>query len=69
MPTITINGMSCGHCTAAVTKTLAAIEGLTDITVDLEKKEASYKETKPVAVQTIKDAIAKIGFEVVGDLR
>lgn len=65
MPTIKINGMSCGHCSAAVTKALVAIDGLTDISVDLDKKEASYSETKPVSINTIKDAITKIGFEVV----
>lgn len=65
MPTIHINGMSCGHCTSAVTKALSSIDGLTDITVDLEKKEASYTEKTPVAIGTIKDAISKIGFEVV----
>jgi len=65
MPTITISGMSCGHCTAAVAKALQAIEGVTEVTVDLEKKEARYTESKPVALETIKAAIAKIGFEVV----
>lgn len=65
MPTIKITGMSCGHCTAAVTKALSAIDGLTEIKVDLERKEASYTETKPVNLETIKSAITKIGFEVV----
>ena len=65
MATITITGMSCGHCTAAVTKALSAIDGVTDVTVDLEKKEASYTEIKPVSIETIKAEITKIGFEVV----
>ena len=65
MPTIKISGMSCGHCTAAVAKALGAIDGLTDVSVDLEKKEASYTESKPVSLEVIKEAIAKIGFEVV----
>ena len=65
MPTIKISGMRCGHCTAAVTKALGAIDGLTDISVDLEKNEASYAENKEVSLETIKEAIAKIGFEVI----
>ncbi|MBA3015515.1 MAG: cation transporter [Proteobacteria bacterium] len=65
MPIIKINGMSCGHCSASVTKALNDIDGLTDISVNLEKKEARYTETKPVALDTIKEAITKIGFEVV----
>lgn len=63
MATIKISGMSCGHCVSAVTKTLAAIDGIEDVKVDLEKKEATYTETTPVDLETIKTAISKIGFE------
>jgi copper chaperone CopZ len=65
MPTIKITGMSCGHCTAAVTKALAAIDGISEVAVDLENKEASYTESKAVSQETIQAAITKIGFEVV----
>ena len=65
MPTIKISGMRCGHCTAAVAKALGAIDGLTDISVDLEKNEASYAANKEVSLEAIKEAIAKIGFEVI----
>ncbi len=65
MPTIKISGMSCGHCTGSVTKTLSEIDGLSDVTVDLENQSATYSETKPVSEDLIKEAIKKIGFEVV----
>jgi len=65
MPTVKISGMSCGHCTAAVTKALSAIEGVSEVSVDLEKGEARYSETAAVSLDTIKNVIAKIGFEVV----
>lgn len=65
MPTIKISGMRCQHCTASVAKALSEINGLTDITVDLEKNEASYAEDTPVRLETIVEAITKIGFEVV----
>jgi len=63
MPTITVKGMSCQHCVASVTKALEAIDGVTDVKVDLAGKTATYKETKPVHPQTVKNAIAAIGFE------
>ena len=65
MPTIKISGMSCGHCVASVTKALSEIDGITDVRVSLEKGEATYNETKPVAEEIIKEAISKIGFTVV----
>jgi len=66
MPTIKIEGMRCGHCSGAVTKALSEIDGITDVQVDLDKKEATYTETAPVDLETVKAAIKKIGFEVVG---
>ena len=57
--------MSCQHCVMAVTKALKEIAGLQDITVDLEKGEASFNETSPVDKTVIKDRIKKAGYEVV----
>jgi copper chaperone len=65
MTTITVKGMSCQHCVASVTKALSEIAGISDVQVNLEKGEATFKEQSPVDEQIIKDAIARIGFEVV----
>ena len=65
MPTIKIKGMSCQHCVASVTKALSEIEGVNDVQVNLEKGAAVFNDQSPVGEQTIKDAITKIGFEVV----
>lgn len=66
MASIKINGMSCGHCVASVTKALSEIDGITDVQVDLQKGEATYTSEKEIALKTIKDAISKIGFEAAG---
>ena len=68
MPTIKVKGMSCQHCVASVTKALSEIEGIADVQVNLEKGEATFTESNPVPDQSIKDAISKIGFEVVSGL-
>ena len=65
MTTIKVKGLSCQHCVGSVTKALSEIEGIADVQVSLEKGEATFNENSPVAEQTIKDAITKIGFEVV----
>lgn len=65
MTTITVKGMSCQHCVASVTKALSEIAGISDVQVSLEKGEATFEEQSPVDEQIIKDAIARIGFEVV----
>lgn len=62
MPTIKISGMSCGHCVSSVTKALNEIDGIKNVEVSLEKKEARYEEEKPVDRDLIKKAVAAIGF-------
>jgi copper chaperone len=57
--------MSCQHCVASVTKALSELEGVNDVNVNLEAGEATYSEENPVSDDIIKDAIARIGFEVV----
>lgn len=66
MKTIKISGMRCEHCTASVTKALSEIDGISEVQIDLEKGEASYEEDSPLAPEIIKNAISKIGFEVIG---
>jgi len=65
MKTVKIKGMSCKHCVAAVTKALNEIEGVSDVSVNLEKGEVSFVESAPVDEFTIKEAVKRAGYEVV----
>jgi copper chaperone len=65
MTIIKVKGMSCQHCVASVTKALSEIAGITDVQVSLDKGEATFNEQNPISEDTLKDAITKIGFEVV----
>ncbi len=63
MARIGIKGMSCGHCVAAVTKALEEIEGIRNVSVDLERAEATFDEDRPVSHETIRERIEKAGYE------
>ena len=63
MTTVKIKGMSCQHCVASTIKALEGLAGVSNLQVDLDKGEARYEGE--VDLQTIKEAIEKIGFEVV----
>ncbi len=63
MATIKIKGMSCQHCVASTKEALEKISGITDVEVNLEVGEASFKGD--VDLKTVKEAITKIGFEVI----
>ena len=59
-----IHGMTCGHCTASVSDALGKVPGLTDITVNLDDKIATFDTDESVTDDQIKQAVAAIGFEV-----
>jgi copper chaperone len=63
MTTIKVKGMSCHHCVMAVTKALGAVDGVSDVTVDLKKGEVTFTETKPLDRAVVRDAIKKAGYE------
>jgi copper chaperone len=65
MKSIKIKGMSCQHCVMAVTKALAALDGVKDVKVDLKTGVATYEEIKATNPKDIATAIKKAGYEVV----
>jgi len=65
MKSIKIQGMSCQHCVMAVTKALGAIDGVSNVQVDLKSGVATYEEVKPVDAQVVVQAIKKAGYDVV----
>jgi len=63
--TLTVEGMSCAHCSARVEKALNAIDGV-EASVSLEEKSAKVKLTGAVSDETLKKAVEDAGYEVTG---
>lgn len=40
--TLNVEGMSCGHCSGMVQKTLEEIDGISNVFVDLDAKKADF---------------------------
>lgn len=62
---ITIEGMTCNHCTAHVQKALARIDGVDNVTVDLERKQAVLQLKSDVADQILMEVISEAGYHPV----
>ena len=62
--TLTVDGMSCGHCSARVEKALNAIEGVS-AKVDLEAKIAAVSYPDTVMVESLKAAVTDAGYSVI----
>lgn len=62
--TLSVNGMSCGHCANAVTKAVKALAGVGEVEVSLERKTATveYDPTR-ITVEKIKTAITEEGYQ------
>lgn len=63
--TFLVPGMTCGHCSSAVTDELSKINGVTKVAVDLESKKVKIESDVAVDWQIIVDAIDEAGFEAV----
>ncbi|THB66746.1 MAG: copper chaperone [Desulfovibrio sp.] len=64
MTTITVKGMSCGHCQKAVTQAVESIKGTSHVKVNLDTGTAEFAETGTVDLEAVKTAIRDTGFEV-----
>ena len=60
--TLSIEGMMCGHCQARVEKALKEVAGVTEVTVNLENKNAVV--TGEASADVLKQAVVDAGYEV-----
>lgn len=60
---IAVEGMHCEHCKMSVVKALAAVEGVSAVSVDLKKKTATVALSAPVEDKTLTDVITAAGFQ------
>lgn len=63
--TLNVKGMSCGHCVKAVEGSVGALEGVEQVSVNLEagKVNVAYNDRK-VSISQIKEAIDDQGYDV-----
>ena len=64
---ITVTGMTCGHCEAAVKEELGALPGVSDVLVDLSPGgDSSVTITSASALDSaaIRAAVDEAGYEV-----
>ncbi len=59
---ISVEGMSCEHCVAAVKSALEKLDGVKAAKVDLKKKTATVKLSDSVADEVLKAAVTEAGF-------
>ena len=63
--TFSVRGMTCGHCVAAVTEELSALDGVTDVAVDLPGGAVTVASTAPLDREAVRAAVDEAGYELV----
>ena len=61
---LSIEGMSCIHCVNRVENSIRTIEGVEEVEVSLEEKQATIKCTAKVRIEDIIKAVEKSGYKV-----
>jgi copper ion binding protein len=60
----TVMGMVCQHCVTAITEEVGAIEGITDVRVDLDTGRVCITSNGPVDAAAVHAAIHEAGYEI-----
>ncbi|MFK5584826.1 MULTISPECIES: heavy-metal-associated domain-containing protein [unclassified Serinicoccus] len=64
--TITVSGMTCGHCTSAVTEELTALDGVGQVRIDNLVKggdtEVAIDSTQPLDPDAVRAAVEEAGY-------
>jgi copper chaperone len=61
-----VTGLVCQHCVSAVTQALGAIEGVTDVQVDLATGQVTVTSDGPLDAAAVRAAIDEAGYEISG---
>jgi copper chaperone len=68
--TVSISGMTCGHCVSSVTEELSSLAGVTDVSIELNKggiSLATVTSSLTLSPAEIGEAVAEAGYLVVAN--
>jgi copper ion binding protein len=60
----TVTGMTCEHCVRSVTEEVGAIDGVTEVSVDLPTGSVTVRSTETVDETAVRAAVEEAGYQV-----
>ena len=67
MTTLEILNLKCGGCANSIKKGLLSIEGVNDVSVDLDTSKVSIDTTNDSIIKLVKEKLSSMGYPEVGD--
>jgi copper chaperone len=62
--TVTVSGMSCGHCVSSVREEVGAIPGVTAVDVDLAGGTVTVESVHELDPEAIQGAVEEAGYQL-----
>ncbi|HXH80717.1 heavy-metal-associated domain-containing protein [Nocardioides sp.] len=62
--TITVTGMTCGHCVASVTEEITELAGVEGVEVDLPTGSVTITSSEPLDPTAVAGAVEEAGYAV-----
>jgi copper chaperone len=62
--TYTVTGMTCGHCAASVSEEVGAIDGVTDVAVDVPAGKVTVISDKQIGSDAVRTAVEEAGYQL-----
>lgn len=62
--TYTVTGMTCGHCVSSVTEEVSAIDGVTNVTVDLPTGAVTVASVAALDDAAVRAAVEEAGYRL-----
>jgi copper ion binding protein len=61
----TVSGMTCGHCVASVTEEVGALDGVSEVDVDLASGRLTVTSSRPLQIAEVQAAVDEAGYQLV----
>lgn len=61
-----VDGMTCGHCAASVSREVRALDGVESVEVDVPSRTVAVASVAPIAEEAIAAAVAEAGYSFAG---
>ena len=62
--TYTVTGMTCGHCALSVREEVGAIDGVTDVAVDVPAGQVTVTSVAVITEGTVRAAVEEAGYQL-----
>ena len=67
MTTIEILNLKCGGCANTIKKGIVSIDGISEVSIDLESSKVTIDNDNESVVLFVKEKLSKMGYPEIGD--